>query len=474
MIFIVIVASMMLIWSILGQRKILSASFANLLGTALFVVLGLQFERNIDAWIVISIGIGFYLFLAIGEYCARHVPLNTNRYKQVGQLLISHPIANYALLIIFIVFCFLPLFQVLTSGQSIRDVFASVWLTNTAPLTSRDLIEISSQSLFGREALIKGVQTQLSGFWYLSLGVLIIKKRSLFFPVFAIYLLGSFLTSGGFRSLLMVSLLLPVLLVLMSHETRGAKRVNGPGRTGAVRSVRFLSMNKPTRSKLTNGSKRHGAIRPLKVLLIGVMIVGLLLFLDWLRYGRQGLVSEGTIFDRLERTLRTDFAYGGFGLQFGINNRPESMDRGIDYIKRTIVLPIPRVLWPEKPTSNPNQEYTELVTGRSYSEFGSILLFTPLGEALFHFGYLGIALIPFFYGFLVIILERIYSSSEAFKGLLVQAYIWAFLAMRLTFFNLYSTLVITNFVLILLLAVGARLISKQGIPRPKVVQHEAS
>jgi hypothetical protein len=448
MVFLVICAFMLAIWSLLGQRKVLSVSFANLLGTMLFVVLGLQFEPSLDNWVMILIGVMFYLFLVLGEYSARHIPVNAFRFKKLGQVLIFHPLANGALTICFIVFSLLPIVQVLSSGQSIGDAFAAVWTTNTAPATSRDLIEMSAQSLSGRAALINGIQTQLSGFWYLSLGILLISRRRLFFPVFGIYLIGSFLTSGGFRSLLMVSLLLPVLLLLMSNDKPRAKR--------------------------DRASRHPQSMRLVTVLLIGVLVIGLLLLLDWLRYGRQGLVSEGTVLTRLERTLRTDFAYGGFGLRLGYNNMPESFDRGLNYIARTIMLPIPRVIWPEKPTSNPNQEYTEVVTGRSYSEFGSILLFTPLGEALYHFGLFGIALIPFLYGFLVSLLERIYISSPAYKGLLVQTYIWAFLAMRLTFFNLYSTLVITNFILIIILVVGSRLISNRDYIRPKTLPNAAN
>lgn len=446
--FLVVCASILIIWSLIGQRKILSASFANLLGTLLFIVLGFQLEPDLDRWVVIPIGIGFYLFLALGEYCGRHVPVDTQRYRRFGQMLISNPITNHSLTIFFVLFCFLPLFQVLASGQSISETFASVWSTNTAPMTSRNLVEMSGQSLSGQEALIRGVQTQLSGFWYLSLGILMVNKRKLLFPLFGIYIIGSFLTSGGFRSLLMVSLLLPVLLIWMSSEEQRPKWAINP--------------------------KPKKANRLFTIILIGVITVGLLVFLDWLRYGRQGRLSEGTVLDRLERTLRTDFAYGGQGLLFGINNMPDSPDRGLSYVERTIVLPIPRFLWPGKPTSNPNQEYTELVTGRSYQEYGSILLFTPLGEALFNFGYLGVILIPFIYGLLVALLEKIYSSSIAYRGLLVQTYIWAFLAMRLTFFNLFSTLIITNFILLLMLIVGARLISKRNIIRPKVIKHAAN
>ena len=409
------------------------------------MVLGLQFDTYNGYWISILVGIAFYLFLVLGEYCARHMKINTNRYKRFGLVLVTYPIPKYMLIMFFIIISLLPFLQILSSGQSINDLFASIWMTNTVSATSTGLIEISGQSLTGIEALIKGIQTQLTGFWYLGLGILLIWKRRLFYPVFAIYLIGSLFFSGGFRSLLMASLILPILLYLMSAE-------------------------KPRPERIAR-SKQPLPIRPVSIMLICFLLVGFLLALDWLRYGRQGMVSEGTILDRLERTLRTDFAYGGLGLRFGLDNLPDSMDRGISYIERTLVLPIPRVLWPGKPTLNPNQEYTELATGRSFADLGSIILFTPLGEALFNFGYVGIVFIPFFYGFVVVLLERIYSSSKVYKGLLAQVYIWAFLAMRLTFFNLFLTLVVTNFILISILVVGARLIPNRNSLRPRFAQH---
>jgi len=157
------------------------------------------------------------------------------------------------------------------------------------------------------------------------------------------------------------------------------------------------------------------------------------------------------LFFRVERNLKDDFAYGGFGLDFATHARPASFDTGLDYLGRLLVGPVPRVFWSGKPVVDPNWEMTENYWGTSLASVGFIRLFTPLGEAIFYFGYLGLVLIPLLYGFTVSWLERLYSSSPAYRGLLAQVYVWAFLGMRHTFWNLFGALVVTNFLLLLTL-----------------------
>jgi oligosaccharide repeat unit polymerase len=416
MVFIAITIISFLLWGALGQRKLLSVSLANLMGTLVFVALGLEFDPVIDSATTIVVGTVFYFSLVIGERSVKLLPINNERYSRFGQALALNPATNLIFTLFFIVLGFLPVAQVLFSGKSVGDLFVSTWATNTAQDTSQMLIELSSRSISRLEALFIGAQNQLIGFWYLSAGIVFIRKRRWFYLVFAAYLFGSLLTSGGFRSLLMLSLFFPILLYLLS-----AKRIP----------------------------------RLRTILLLGALSLGVLLTLDLMRSGRQGLVTEDSLQNRIDRTLRTDFAFGGLGLRLGLDNLPFSSEQGISYLVRTVVLPIPRVLWPDKPTSNPNQEFTERATGLSYDDYGSLLLFTPLGEALFNFGYFGIIVIPFLYGFVTRLLERFYSSSNVYYGLLAQVYIWAFLAMRLTFFNLFSTLIVANFFLISIIILGA-------------------
>jgi hypothetical protein len=168
--------------------------------------------------------------------------------------------------------------------------------------------------------------------------------------------------------------------------------------------------------------------------------------------------------------LKTDFAYGGLGLKVGMAARPESLDRGIDYLVRMAVQPVPRGLWPDKPNINPNQVLTEFYFGRSLEDVGVVLLFTPLGEALFNFGFFGIVLVPFLYGFTAVLLERFYSTSKVYKGLLIQVYLWAFLGMRLTYANLFATLVAENFVLISMLVAATFFVARSRRNRSTLLE----
>jgi hypothetical protein len=420
MIFISVGALSFLAWCALGKHRLLSVSVGNLAGMLIFVALGLEFDPYQDRFLTVSIGVGFYLFLVLGENAARFTPINKDRYHRFGRLLAQHQGSRAVLTGSYIILGLVPLLQFLASGQSLGDWALATWAADTTRETSRKLVERAYGSATGLEALLAGVQGQLMGFWYLSLGVAVSTKNRFLYPVLAAYSLGVLLTSDGSRSLLMISLLLPVLIFLLS----------------AYKTPRLRT-----------------------IVLFGVLGIGCLLALDFLRIGRQGLEVEGSLQDRVERTLRADFSYGGLGLNLGLTNLPGSMDRGINYAARTAVLPIPRVLWPDKPTSNPNQEFTERATGVSLARYGSILLFTPLGEGLVYFGYIGIVVIPFLYGFVTMLLERLCLTSTVYVGLLAQVYLWAFLCMRLTFFNLFSVLVAGNFALLFLLFVGAHLVS---------------
>jgi hypothetical protein len=422
MIFMAVGAFSCLAWGALGKRRLLSVSFSNLAGMLIFVALGLEFDPYQDKSLTVVIGVAFYLFLVLGENAARVTPINESRYHRFGRLLAQRPWPRAVLTSSYIILGLVPLLQFLASGQSLADWALATWAADTTQETSRKLLERAYGSATGIEALLAGVQGQLMGFWYLSLGIVVSTKSRVLYPVLAAYSLGVFLTSEGSRSLLMISLLLPVLVFHLSAD-----------RAPRLRTI----------------------------ILFGVLGIGCLLALDFLRTGRQGLVIAGNLQDRIERTLRADFSYGGLGLNLGLNNLPVSMDQGINYVARTAVLPIPRVLWPDKPTSNPNQEFTERATGVSLATYGSILLFTPLGEGLIYFGYMGIVVIPFLYGFVTMLLERLCLTSTAYLGLLAQVYVWAFLCMRLTFFNLFSVLIAGNFILLCLLFVGAHLVSKR-------------
>lgn len=105
---------------------------------------------------------------------------------------------------------------------------------------------------------------------------------------------------------------------------------------------------------------------------------------------------------------------------------------------------------------------TEWYTGVPYYVYRSIWLFTPLGEALFYMGYVGILIIPFLYGLTTVYLERIYLQSSAYPPV-AHLYIWSFLCMRLTFFNLFSAFGCPHFVVLLFIVVCLRCLSAENL-----------
>jgi hypothetical protein len=187
---------------------------------------------------------------------------------------------------------------------------------------------------------------------------------------------------------------------------------------------------------------------------------------DLLLNGRQGIVVTDSIQTRIERTIEKDFAFGGLGVDLARLVGPGGFERGQVYAEKLLTLPIPRILYPEKFTVDPNLEMTEAYTGNLIAKTGTIILFTPIGEALFYLGYFGLIIIPFFYGFIIQFLSRIYSSSRIFVGLLAQVYIWAFLGMRLSFWNVYGELFVLNFSLLACLLIWNFLNIKRNSVNP--------
>lgn len=413
MVFAVISILLFLLWRLSSpQRKIVSVSFALLVGTILFIGVGLEFDRYDDVTLSVAIAVGFYIFLLVGERFARAVRLDEAGFRNVGDILVGNPLIRSGFLALFLIYALLPLLRVLVGGQSIGELLATTWASNSLGQLSETMLENTTRSASGFEALLDGVQRQLAGFWYLALGIALVQwPRRVVFPILLIFMLGTFLTGSSSRTLPMMAASLPIMIWL-------------------------LSVKRPR-------------LRNLVVLACIALLV--LLALDVLVESRAGSAAEGSLGDRVERSLRVNFAYGGLGLELGMESRPDSPERGLDYLFRTAVLPIPRFIWPDKPISNPNQILTEAYTGQSIDTLGVVLLFTPLGEALFYFGYVGLALVPFLYGFTAILLERLYSTSRIFMGLLIQTYLWAFLGMRLSYFNLFSALIASNLVLLLLL-----------------------
>jgi hypothetical protein len=184
--------------------------------------------------------------------------------------------------------------------------------------------------------------------------------------------------------------------------------------------------------------------------------VALLLTLNALMAARQGREVSGDIVDRLGRTLVQDVAYGGIGLGLTERSGPVTTDRVNEYVVGLLGQPIPRAIWPDKPIKDPNWSMTEAYFNADLRVIGNITLFTPLGEALYYFGYAGLVIVPLLYGLTVSALAGLYSSSKVLVGLLAQVYIWTMLGMRLTYWNVYTTLVSGSLVVLILLVVIAR------------------
>ena len=401
---------MRLAWTRVLPWRPISVSTVNLIGTLLYIALGLEYMQLTGTWQAILMVLIFYFFLLVGEYYGRRIPLDEANFARLGELLRHKSGLILWAIVFFGIYSSLPLATALASGQSITEMLSNIWASYGIAARSSRLVEwlYTQQNLSGVQAALLAVQRQLTGFWLLSVGIVwgYYPKMTLFF-IF-LYILGYMATSGGARS--------------------GIFLVGGIIVTIWLKSKRRLRL-------------RHLA-------LVGILFVGGLLVADYLLAGRSGIQATGSIPERLVRALEMDFAYGGKGIDFAMHSRPPSFETGINYILRLVYLPIPRMLWTSKPTIDPNWEMTEHYYGAPIERIGTIVLLTPIAEALFYFGYIGLIIIPLFYGIVASWLERLYSTSPAFWGLLAQVYTWALLGMRHTFWNLFGALVVANLAMI--------------------------
>jgi len=401
---------MRLVWTRVLPLRLISVSTANLIGTLLYIALGLEYMQLTETWQAILMVLIFYFFLLVGEYYGRRLPLDEANFARLGEFLRRKSGLALWAIVFFVIYSSLPLATAFASGQSITEMIANTWASYGIAARSARLVEglYIQGNLSGVQAALLAIQRQLTGFWLLSVGIVwgYYPKMTLFF-IF-IYILGYMATSGGARSGIFLAVGIAVILWLKS--------------------------------------KRRLRLRHLA--LIGMLFVSGLLVADYLLAGRSGMQATGSIPERLVRALEMDFAYGGKGIDFAMHSRPPSFETGINYILRLIYLPIPRVLWISKPIMDPNWEMTEHYYGAPIERIGTIVLLTPIAEALFYFGYIGLIIIPLFYGVVTGWLERLYSTSPAFWGLLAQVYTWALLGMRHTFWNLFGALMVANLAMI--------------------------
>jgi len=405
--------------------RFLSVSTINLIGVLVFIGLGIEYDRFSEPQKSVAMVAVFYLFLLVGELFGKKSGVNKASLLDFGSRLVKNPGVRVFFFFLFVLYIVYPLLMILVSGGSLIEKGVTTWTQSGEAARTQRLID-RVYNAEGKGAL-DSVLTQLVGFWYLSVGVVFIRSKRIAYLGLALNIITQLVTSQGGRSGTMLAIGLLLLVWMLTSRRR-----------------LFMTF---------------------AVLLI-VSVSGMFL-MDVLLKGRQGLTSQETLSERVENTLRQDFAYGGLGLNFAMNARPATLEVGLNYLSRMAVLPVPRLLWPAKPTLDPNVEMTEAYRGLPFNLIGSVLLFTPLGEGIFYFGFWGLLLIPFLYGLTVSLLEKVYSSSPAFSGLLAQVYLWAFLGMRHTYWNLFSALLVLNFLLIIFLWFGLK-----GFP--KIVRRAVS
>lgn len=421
MLFIIIVTSLFAIRASVKKVlpwKILSCSTINLIGVIVFIGLGMQYDEYYSPILKGSLTIVFYLFILAGEFIANRIKIiNTARLKVAGDYILRKFIPKIVPIIVFFLVTGAVIGKAFFTYKSIPEAINQNWLIDTRIERSIGLLE-RDIAYSGSNAIINTLKTQLWGLWLLGFGIAYFYfPRFTFFYSF-IYAISLLATTSGSRSSFVIAFIFPFLAYF-----------------------------------LTTKHKKSAA-----VVFVLAMIL-LLIVLDLSLLGRQDKVASGNLTERIGRVLRVDFAYGGSALQLG--GRESTTNSSISYLKLFAGIVIPRFFWSGKPVTNPNQEMTEFYYGKDFAEIGNIRLFTPLGEGLFYFGYLGFGLIGFLYGLTGIWLERIYITSKCYLGLLIHLYIWQFLGMRHTYFNLFLSVVLSKILILILLILLARIISKK-------------
>ena len=97
--------------------------------------------------------------------------------------------------------------------------------------------------------------------------------------------------------------------------------------------------------------------------------------------------NQGEMLQRFERALRTDFAYGGLGLNLGLGPGPDTVTSGVDrasletavgHLARIAVFPLPRVLCPSHSSAFTKQAPTELYPSALFGVNGRLRPFRPI------------------------------------------------------------------------------------------------
>jgi len=252
-----------IVFSRILPLRLLSVSTYSLAGILLFIGLGLEFNRFYDPWLSVLIINIFYLFFLVGELAGKKIRINTRQFAALGEWALRRSLWRNALLVIFVVYIVLPFLQVLFSGVSPRELLMNTWTTSGIAERSQSLVD----HLFGQASsanLLKSLLTQLTGAWYLSIGIALVYFRKLSFAGLVFYVFVQLMVSTGSRSGVMIAVGLVVTLWIRVKRRRS-----------------------------------------LAVIVILVLIgVGAFVAMDALLLGRGGMIAEGSLFDREGRRSR--------------------------------------------------------------------------------------------------------------------------------------------------------------------------
>lgn len=375
--------------------RLASVSTLNFVGVLVFVVTGVAADENYPALFKFGLMVGFYGSVLTGELLAAKIRTPSSLLPNLQRLLLNSKPAGLIAFAAFAVTALLP-------GLGLIWSDANYVITSNADV--QQLMSLRGQSAVQDVGLSEGIEGLL---------------RSVFLQVSTIALVG---LGVGVRLFPKSTLIVLVLASGIAYSTSayGARS----GFAIAMATLLLVYYFTARRKRIA-----------LCVLGAGALVI--LFLLEQRLHVRSGSEVRGTPAERIEMLLATDFAYGGMALD--CLQHSASFDSGARYLIGHAALLVPRFLWPDKPYVATNQEMTTFYLG---SGADHIVLFTPLGEGLFYFGLLGVALIGLAYGGTTAYLEGLYRTNLILLGFMVEVYVWTFLGYRHTFNNIFLALVL--------------------------------
>lgn len=385
--------------------RIVSVSMANLAGVAAFVATGVVFQEGHDPYLMTLIVVAAYAAVLVGEIVAHRRRSDASRWEAVSARLERNTVVRAGIVVVTLVYLAIPAWQVCRAREEFPSQFLRTWYEGSAGEYSRGVIERQylQAERSGLSAGSAALKTQMAGMWLLAAGVVWSGSRPLGYFLLGLNAVFEILNSSGGRTTALLAVGLPLILVLTRFRTRTKMLCTG--------SVAVMA---------------------------AVLVLGLL------RHARSGELAGAPSLRQTLETLQADFAYGGLGLSLAEEAGLGNTTRAMSYLSRFLVMPIPRAIWPRKPVVDPNWEMTEAWGGGVLDQIGTVALFTPLGEALFYFGWAGLLLVPFAYGWLTSALESVFRNCRSAAVLNAHLLLWTFLCWRLTLWNLVGATLVAN------------------------------